>query len=103
MEAKDFLKISESITNRESLEILYNQMLVPAMMLQAECKKKFIEITFDQLPGTISEDNAKERTALGFNKHLQRLVEEDMRPLLEEKGFKIITCSPSYFVKISWG
>jgi hypothetical protein len=33
---------------------------------------------------------------------LQRLVETKMKPYLEEKGFKVILCSPSYYVYIRW-
>jgi hypothetical protein len=39
---------------------------------------------------------------MGKNSNLQWLVEHEMKPYIEEKGFKVAICSPNYYVYIRW-
>jgi hypothetical protein len=39
---------------------------------------------------------------MGERSNLQSIVQTGMKPYLEEKGFKVILCSPSYFVYVRW-
>ena len=102
MDAKDLAKISEEVTNRELLEKVYEQILLPAMKKKAENKLRALEIRSNSIPSVserVVSENLKE---IGFNKTLQMLVEEDMSPFLKEKGFSVVKFSPAYLVEIRW-
>ena len=98
MNAQDFRNISLEITNAEKLEVVYNDILVPMLKRSAENKRQYLEIRDNQHRNDIRV-KLKE---LGFNKNLQSLVETEMKPFLNQKGFKLVTYSPSYLVKITW-
>ena len=87
--------------DRPKFDRVYNEVLFPRMINVAEkWKKNELSIGSYQ-----SEDkyNPIVKELFGANdSDLQRLVETKMKPYLEEKGFRVVICSPSYYVYIRW-
>ena len=96
MNATDLLKVANEVTNREKLDIVYNEILLPILKRTAEKKGKEVSI-MDNNYNTRIGDRLKE---LGFKDDLQYLCRKEMKPYLIEKGFKI-SHSP-YYTYISW-
>jgi len=86
-------------TDRPKFDRVYNEVIYPRMVNIAEKWKKN-ELSI----GSYQSDDANNKVVkeLFTNGNLQSLVERQMKPYLEEKGFKVITCSPSYYVYIRW-
>ena len=86
-------------TDRPKFDRVYNEVIYPRMVRAADVHKKN-EISIGSY---ISDDNrnnvVKELFGTGS---LQNLVETKMKPYLEDKGFKVIICSPNYYVYIRW-
>ncbi len=102
MNAQDLAKISTSITDREKLERVFNEVLVPAMKLKAKRKLRELEIRGNRIPRISEREIIEQLNTIGIKGSLQTLVEEAMKPLLREKGFTVATYSPSYLVAIRW-
>jgi hypothetical protein len=86
-------------TDRPKFDRVYSEVLYPRMKKTAEDLKQN-EIKIGSFVSHESE-NEVVRELFGSG-NLQRLVETKMKPYLEEKGFKVLTCSPSYYVYIRW-
>jgi hypothetical protein len=86
-------------TDREKFDRVYNEVLYPRMVNVAQ-KWKTNELSIGSYQ---SEDKYNKVVKELFDdSDLQRLVETKMKPYLEEKGFKVVICSPSYYVYIRW-
>jgi len=86
-------------TDRPKFDRVYNEILFPRMVNMAEkWKKNELSIGSYQ-----NEDTHNKVVGELFGSgNLQSLVETKMKPYLEEKGFKVVICSPSYYVYIRW-
>ena len=85
--------------DRPKFDRVYNEVIYPRMVEMAEkWKKNELSIGSYQ-----NKDTHNEVVGGLFGiSNLQRLVETKMKPYLEEKGFKVVICSPSYYVYIRW-
>jgi hypothetical protein len=89
------------IKDKEKLDQVYNEILFPRLKLMASrLRTKKIDITENENDYKIATNIEFIMDRKGFT--LQNLIETQMRPYLEEKGFKITTWTPSYSVTISW-
>ena len=96
MEAKDFIVLSEKVTDRENLEKVYQKIIVPKLRKIAELKGREFQIMDNDHDSKV-EPFLK---GLGFKGDLQYLCRQEMLPLLEEKGFSVSwSC---YFTNIRW-
>ncbi len=86
-------------TDRVKFDRVYNEVLYPRMVNAAQ-KLKTNELSI----GSYQNDDTHNKVVkeLFDDSNLQRLVETKMKPYLEEKGFKVVICSPSYYVYIRW-
>ena len=86
-------------TDRPKFDRVYNEVLYPRMVNIAEKWKKN-ELSI----GSYTSDDTHNKVVkeLFDSSNLQTLVERQMKPYLEEKGFKVVICSPSYYVYIRW-
>ena len=84
MNAQDFKNISREITNKDTLDIVYNEILIPLLKDTAEKKSNELEITNWQ-----NNKTSKRLQKLGFNISLQHLCREEMLPYLINKGFNV--------------
>jgi hypothetical protein len=88
------------IKEPKKLDKVYKEILLPKLQRMAkEFKKKELQIADN------CHDNPmgfKLEEIMGRRITLQSLVETQMKPYLEQKGYKIGICSPSYFVYIRW-
>ena len=98
MDAKELRSMSETITNTEGLDIIYNEVLLPRLKGAAESKQTYLEVR-ENMYRTAVEELVKKHTS---TYSLQKLIETTMKPYLQAKGFKVITYSPNYLVKIAW-
>jgi len=96
MNAQDLNKLSNTITNVEKLDIVYNELLLPLLKIRAERKQNELEI----------RDYAHQRNIyfrlqeLGFTGNLQYLCRQEMMPYLIDKGFTVAySC---YSTTIKW-
>jgi hypothetical protein len=85
--------------DRPKFDKVYNEVLYPRMVNMAEKWKKN-ELSI----GSFQNEDTHNKVVgeLFSNRSLQNLVETKMKPYLEEKGFKVVVCSPSYYVYIRW-
>ena len=92
--------LTKEVKDREKLDTVYDEILMPKLINAASVhKKRELQITDN------CHDNPmgfKLEKIMGRAVSLQTLVEKDMKPYLEEKGYTIGLCSPSYFVYIRW-
>lgn len=93
--------VSEIVdTDRPKFDKVYNEVLYPRMVRCAQnLKKNELSIGSYQNDDKYNKIVAEE---FGGNGDLQTLVETKMKPYLEEKGFKVVILSPSYYVYIRW-
>jgi hypothetical protein len=85
--------------DRPKFDRVYNEVIYPRMVRVAEnFKKNELSIGSYQNQDTHNEV-VKELFGKG---NLQDLVETNMKPYLEEKGFVVAICSPNYYVYIRW-
>jgi hypothetical protein len=88
------------ITEREKLDKVYNEILFPHLKMKAaRLKTRKIDIT-DNCHDYKIVTNIE--IIMNNKITLQKLIETQMRPYLEEKGFKVMTYTPNYLVTISW-
>lgn len=93
-------ELVDLVSEREKLDIVYNEILFPRLKNAAlNFKAKEHKIN-DNCHDT--QMGLKLESIMGISITLQRLVETQMKPYLEEKGYKIGICSPSYFVYVRW-
>jgi|GEM_PF-6427581 len=84
----------------KKLDRVFNEVLLPEFKSYAKkLKKNKIRLT-----DNLSRNNNYELMRELFNNKftIQTLVETEMKPYLEEKGFRVILWSPSYSVEVSW-
>ena len=83
-----------------ALDRVYNEVLFPYL------KSRAVRLKTDKvdLRENLSLHNAYKLMKELFNNKftIQRLVETEMMPYLQAKGYKVYTYDPSYFVAISW-
>ena len=91
------VKITDA--DRVKFDRVFDEVIFPRMKKIAEEYKR----SEMQIGSFLSHesDNAVVKQLFGSG-NLQRLVETKMKPYLEEKGFKVVICSPSYYVYIRW-
>ena len=96
MNAQDLNKLSNTITNVEKLDIVYNELLMPLLKIRAERKQNELEIR-----GYAHQRNIYFRLQeLGFTGNLQYLCSQEMMPYLIDKGFTLAySC---YSTTIKW-
>jgi len=96
MNAQDLNKLSNTITNVEKLDIVYNELLMPLLKIRAERKQNELEIR-----GYAHQRNIYFRLQeLGFTGNLQYLCSQEMMPYLIDKGFTVAySC---YSTTIKW-
>ena len=84
----------------KKLDRVFNEVLLPEFKSYA---KKFKNNKI-RLTNNLSRNNNYELMRELFNNKftIQTLVETEMRPYLEEKGFRVILWSPNYSVEVSW-
>ena len=96
MNAQDLNKLSNTITNVEKLDIVYNELLLPLLKIRAERKQNELKI----------RDYAHQRNIyfrlqeLGFSGNLQYLCCGEMMPYLINKGFTV--AHSCYSTTIKW-
>lgn len=94
------LEISEF--DKEKLENIYQKLFSSLLRYVERTKKTEINIS-DETAHSIPMKELNEYVKRNFpENNLKQLIETRMKPFLEEKGFKIITFSPSYSVTLSW-
>ena len=96
--ADEMRQISQSVTEREKLDILFEKLVLPRIKATAE--KKENEVSFSTFNSTDVDKEVKKIMPKQYS--LQDLVGGLMKPYLEEKGFKVILCEPSYYTYIRW-
>jgi hypothetical protein len=100
MDADKLLALAKKVNNVKKLDRVYKEILYPKLERAAsELKQREIKITdncYDNPMGFRLEE------IMGKKINLQTLIETEMKPYLEKKGFKIGICSPSYMVYIRW-
>jgi len=92
--------LTKEVTEKNKLDIVYDEILMPRLKRMAsELKKNELSIMDNchdvQMGLRLAE-------IMGKSISLQRLVETQMKPYLEEKGFKVVIWSPNYSVDIRW-
>lgn len=85
MDANDLKTISTEVVDRERLDIVYNELLLPLLKGVAERKGNELQI----YENCYRHNILVRLKQLGFNKDLQYLCREEMKPYLVEKGFKV--------------
>jgi hypothetical protein len=86
-------------TDRPKFDKVYNEVIYPRMVRAADVNKKN-EISIGSY--TNADTHNEVVKALFNSGNLQNLVETKMKPYLEDKGFKVVICSPNYYVYIRW-
>lgn len=98
--AEQMVVITKKVENREELDILFNELVLPQITRCAEKKRR--ECSFSSFGSGQSKEDKRVEEVLPKFSHLQDLVGGAMKPYLEEKGFKVIVCSPSYYTYVRW-
>jgi hypothetical protein len=96
--AQEMAILSTTVTNRESLDIIFTDHVLPKIRKATELKQR--EVAFNSFN---ERDEDKEVQKL-FPKvsNLQSLVGGEMKPYLEDKGFKLTICKPAYYTYVGW-
>ena len=90
-----------SDTDRPKFDRVYNEVLYPRMVNSAQ-KWKSNELSIGSYQNDDTHNPIVKELFGANDSNLQRLVETKMKPYLEEKGFRVVICSPSYYVYIRW-
>jgi len=109
MEASALREIANRVDDRERLDIVYKEILYPMLEKYAErTKSTEMRITDNQYERKITDKlialypkGSRPTNPYGVPT-LQDLIETDMKPYLESKGFNVIIWSPKYSVEIAW-
>ena len=92
--------LTKEVIEKDKLDVVYDEILMPRLKRAAsELKKSELEISQNCHDVQMGFKLAK---IMGKNITLQTLVETQMKPYLEEKGFKVVIWSPNYSVDIRW-
>ena len=92
-------KTSDDIDNNKLDKVFY-EVLLPKFKRRAKESK---ENSIDLKDNLHDNNNFLLMKGLFNNKYtIQSLVETEMKPYLNEKGFKVTRFSPNYFVEVSW-
>lgn len=97
--AEKMLAKSRQINNREKLDAIFNEFVLPQIEKVAENKGRQLEYSDFNIYNAV---DSKVRDLFPKISSIKNLVETEMKPYLEELGFKVVLCSPSYFVYIRW-
>jgi len=97
--AQQLAERSQAVTNREKLDLIFNEFVLPRIEKSVENKGR--ETSFNSFS---SPDKADKKVKELFPEisRLQTLIETEMRPYLEELGFKVPICTPNYYAYIRW-
>ena len=88
------------VSERDKLDIVYNEILFPRLKNSAlNYKTKEVKI-YENCHDT--QMGIRLKDIMGRSIDLQSLIETQMKPYLEEKGYKVGICSPKYFVYVRW-
>ena len=92
-------KVSENV-DLSKLDRVYNELLFPMF-------KRIADVQKSNRADISENENRRDvyylmKELFDGNITLQRLIETQMKPYLEEKGYKVEIWSPSYSVKIYW-
>ena len=93
-------ELVDLVSEREKLDIVYNEILFPRLKNAALNYKAKEHKINDNCHDT--QMGIRLEHIMGRSITLQSLVETQMKPYLEEKGYKIGIVSPSYFVYVRW-
>ena len=94
------LSVKVADTDRVKFDRVYNEILFPMMKDRAErLKQNEVSIRDNNNNPPMGRLLAE---IMDKNSNLQWLVEHEMKPYIEEKGFKVAICSPNYYVYIRW-
>jgi hypothetical protein len=96
--AQQMLEITNKVDNRQQLDLIFNSLVLPKIKREAESKGN--EVSFSTFNS--NKEDAEVKKIFSKENSLQNLVGGLMKPYLEEKGFKVIICSPSYYTYIRW-
>lgn len=96
--AEQMLAKTKEVTNREKIELLFNELVLPVIERAANNKQR--EASFSSFSSSKEDRRVKEVYPARYS--LQNLIETDMKPYIEEQGFKVVICSPNYYVYIRW-
>lgn len=96
--AEKMLAKSKEVSNRDKLELLFNELVLPR--IESAANKKQREASFSSFSSHDVDRRVKEVLPSSYS--LQNLIETEMKPYIEEQGFKVVVCSPSYYVYIRW-
>lgn len=84
----------------KKLDKVFNEVLLPKFKSYA---KKFKDNKIRLTDNLYDQQNVALMKELFNGKYtVQSLVETEMKPYLEEKGFTVIRWSPSYSVEVAW-
>jgi len=89
---------SKEVTNKDKLDILFKELVLPHIERKAEQKK--LEVSFDSFCRGNEDDRVKQFFPKVYS--LQDLIGGEMKPYLEDMGFVVITTQPSYYTYIRW-
>lgn len=97
--AQQMLERTKEVNNREKLDIIFNEIVLPQIERTADNKGR--EVSFSSFS---SPNKADRRVNELFPTiyTLKSLIETEMKPYIEELGFKVVRCNPSYYVSIRW-
>lgn len=96
--AEQMRGITKEVEDRDKLDILFEELVYPKILRAA--KRKQTEASFDSFFS--SKEDARVKEVLPKVGRLQDLIGTKMKPYLEEKGFKVILCSPAYYTYVRW-
>ena len=98
--AEQMAQVATTITNKDKLDIVFNNLVLPKIQSASEKKKR--EISFNSFGTGETSDDTEMRKQFPAVENLQALIGGEMKPYLIEKGFKLITCQPAYYTYIKW-
>lgn len=98
--AEKMLAITREVNNREKLDILFNELVLPQITREANNKKR--ETSFSSFGTGQSNEDKRVQSLFPKVRRLQDIVGGEMKPYLEELGFRVILCSPAYYTYIRW-
>jgi len=98
--AEKMKNVSNTITNKDKLDTLFNALVFP--LIEKTAEKKQTEVSFNSFGSGQSKEDKEVQKVFPKIRHLQDLIGGEMKPYLIKKGFKVITCSPAYYTYIRW-
>ena len=93
-------ELVDLVSERDKLDIVYNEILFPRLKNSAlNFKSKELKI-YENCHDT--QMGIRLKHIMGRSINLQSLIETQMKPYLEEKGYSVGIVSPKYFVYVRW-